>query len=700
MKTHRRRGGKAKAGLIVALVVALAIVVPVGLYFLGQIAFPNGTTGEDLSTPNTTALNAPTQANNSAPQVAGAAPQVQPRNRADGVIPAGARTMDLLVIDHDTKQPLPGIRIQTNGNGRLRPFRGTTGADGHVKLPIPADANPRYFNIRVTGRGYLDKRLEWAPFQPELGGQVLDTYTMEMERTTKISGKIVDDAGQPVAGASIELEFNKKYANPHEQVAYSAYNQRSPIKSGADGSWSFSGAPLNCDSIGLVAWDYQHVSDDFWIAQPFPLVSQLYDGTAVYTMHNGMTLAGVVTGPDGTPLAGVSVGRGQQRQSVNSIPARMTDAAGKFSYIFAPGQQVILTFTANGYAPEMKQLTMGSQAQTVNVSLSKGHRIFGKVVDGSGNGVANASFNLRSWRGFQTINANFQTDSSGRFHWNDAPADAVTFELNARGLRGMNEQVLQPDTENVIKLGTGSKVHGVVTDAITGKPIDKFILEFGIMWQEDQSVVWQGPGWGGDAAAVSPGKFDFTDEYEFPGIAVKVTASGYWPAESRIIKHSESGDINLELNLKPGQDLIATVRAPDGSSVAGALVVMAVPGNQPYIENFKDVRSQVAQQTTGADGKVDFPPGSETFKLVAMADAGYAEVDQAALAKSADITLAPWGRIEGRLMVGSKPGAGLGLALTQQRMAFDPSQPQVNNQVSITTDGEGKFVVDRITAGT
>jgi hypothetical protein len=321
------------------------------------------------------------------------------------------------------------------------------------------------------------------------------------------------------------------------------------------------------------------------------------------------------------------------------------------------------------------------------------------VVDGSGNGVRNAEFNLQSWRGFNTINTNFQTDASGNFHWNDAPADAVTFDVEAGGMRGINQQVLQPDKENIITLGAGAKVIATVTDVNTGQPIEKFHLIYGIKFNGDQPVNWQ-PQWNQDQGVQPGGKIAFTDEYPYPGIALKVEAPGYLPTESRVIQQSETGQIVLELKMKPGKDVVATVRSPDGNPVAGALVVMALPGNQAYIENFREERSQAEQQTSGADGKVDFPPQSGAFKLVAMGDAGYAEADQDAIAKSSDITLAPWGRIEGRVMVGSKPAAGLTLDVTRPQMGFDRNQPQVYHQISITTDGDGNFVVDRIPAGT
>ena len=73
-----------------------------------------------------------------------------------------------------------------------------------------------------------------------------------------------------------------------------------------------------------------------------------------------------------------------------------------------------------------------------------------------------------------------------------------------------------------------------------------------------------------------------------------------------------------------------------------------------YILNSRQGMNQgTPQQTSGADGMVDFPPQSGNFKIAVFADAGYAEVDQDDLAKSSDITLSPWGRIEGKMMIGS-----------------------------------------------
>ena len=686
--TGRPGGNATKTWLLIGLIVLLAVLVPVALYFVSTIPFTNGTTGSNLSVPDTGVVPVTAPPANMAPAAGAGRPAAST---------ATGKTMDLVLIDQVTKQPIPGLRVQNNLRVR---FNGTTDAEGRVHVPIPP-TNTQYFNIRISGKGYIAKRLVWATYDASLGGgDIPSTYTMTMEKGTKIQGTIVDDAGQPVAGATVFLDFNKKYSSPHEQVDINGNNRTRPIKSGDDGSWSFTGAPLNCDEISLGAWDYKHVTGDFLSPQPYPDVAKLYDGTATFVLHRGVTLEGVVTGPDGAPLAGASVAIGNERMASNAIPAQTTDASGKFSYQFDPGQQVILTVQAKGCAPEMKQMTMGARKQTLSFPLSKAHRIFGRVVDSNGKPVPNANFNLESWRGFRTITENFQADGSGNFHWNAAPADAVTFDINARSLRSVNLE-LSPDKENVVKLGAAIHIRGNVTDAKTGRPIDDFRLTLGIVFGEGQQINWQ-PQWNADIGKKPGGVFDVPDDWPYPGIAIRIEARGHLPVESRIVKPGD-GDAQLDFKMQPGKDVTATVHAADGSLVAGALAVMALPHQMAYIRDSRlSQNSGIPQQTSGADGVVDFPPQSGKFKIAVFADAGYAEVDSDDLAKSSDITLSPWGRIEGKMMIGSSPASGKNVDMYSQvqQMEYDPDEIRIQDGLSAVTDSDGKFVIERIPPGT
>ncbi len=73
--------------------------------------------------------------------------------------------------------------------------------------------------------------------------------------------------------------------------------------------------------------------------------------------------------------------------------------------------------------------------------------------------------------------------------------------------------------------------------------------------------------------------------------------------------------------------------------------------------------------TTGTDGRFTFPPTDDTFLLVAIGEAGYADASSDEFAKSGKLVLQPWGRIEGGVRIGPRSGSN-------QEVAFVPIRPK------------------------
>jgi hypothetical protein len=66
--------------------------------------------------------------------------------------------------------------------------------------------------------------------------------------------------------------------------------------------------------------------------------------------------------------------------------------------------------------------------------------------------------------------------------------------------------------------------------------------------------------------------------------------------------------------------------------------------------------------------------------------------------KSKDIQLVLWGRIEGKLMIGSRPGAGQTVVVNAQDSSAE-GQPRVHHDIRATTDNDGGFTFDRVPPG-
>ena len=84
--------------------------------------------------------------------------------------------------------------------------------------------------------------------------------------------------------------------------------------------------------------------------------------------------------------------------------------------------------------------------------------------------------------------------------------------------------------------------------------------------------------------------------------------------------------------------------------------------NDARIENGRLVANRVVGEAlhtqTGPDGRFRFQPQAKPVWVVAAHDAGFAARSPEELAASTDVTLAPWGRIEGVMKTGTKPAPG------------------------------------------
>jgi hypothetical protein len=187
-------------------------------------------------------------------------------------------TMDLIAIDAKTKKPISGLNI-VNG-GIPDTFKGTTRTDGHCDVPLPFQKIESWFAITLRGKGYASQRLAWgSQSAPE---DIPDQVTVELEKAVPVSGIVVDDAGKPVAGAKVSINFRQRFENPYERLDVGGSANIVVVTAGRDGRWSYAGAPPTPDSIWIA------VSDGRTTTQPttppafeqFEQITQLYDGTA------------------------------------------------------------------------------------------------------------------------------------------------------------------------------------------------------------------------------------------------------------------------------------------------------------------------------------------------------------------------------------------------------------------------------------
>jgi hypothetical protein len=141
--------------------------------------------------------------------------------------------------------------------------------------------------------------------------------------------------------------------------------------------------------------------------------------------------------------------------------------------------------------------------------------------------------------------------------------------------------------------------------------------------------------------------------------------------------------------------IAGTVRDVAGQPVAGAKIFIS--SKRGDFDAIRPPKPKDVLFTTAGDGKFAIAAPIGRFELIVHCDAGYAQVSDQALAHSTDVRITPWGRVEGRVIVGGKPVPNLAIR------TFEGSQPPgydtVTRQAQARTDAAGHFNFPRVPVG-
>jgi len=244
-----------------------------------------------------------------------------------------------------------------------------------------------------------------------------------------------------------------------------------------------------------------------------------------------------------------------------------------------------------------------------------------------------------------------------------------------------------------------TRVTGTAVDARTGKPIVTLSVIPGSMGGGDYVRHIRRE----DARNFSAGHFQTDLDHKIPARIIWVEAPGYLPYVSPTIGELET-QRTLDIQLRPAPPITGTVVTASGRPVKGASVLLASPFEKVQFFNGMYTEKEAAPGAvwTRSDdaGHFSLPPREGNFKVAVAADDGLAVVTGEDLAAGSIITLKPWGKIEGILMQGEKPWAGV-------KVGLDWVAPYVEGQTSVdyaydpvTTDKDGRFFFPRVHAYT
>jgi thiol-disulfide isomerase/thioredoxin/uncharacterized GH25 family protein len=626
---------------------------------------------------------------------------LEPSLNFDGVL-------KVRVVDKDTGAPLagadvyPGMTVDNHGLV-ADPILTSSNGVALVKYPV---SRTRSVSVRVSKAGYLGRIGNWE--RDNIPDYM--TYHLIASRAT-IGGVVLDEAGQPVAGA--EVRQNDYYFRARADDRPYLPNQSATT--GANGHWSIQGLPENYQDFGVTV-----THPDFPQAQFFAdgasrrglqgnhvSTADFFSGKAVLKLSSGGKLSGAVHNEAGHPVANALVFVGFDRFMRDAVQTN-TDDHGNFNLKNLGLGENYLTISAPGFAPEFRTVTLAADNVPQEVVLKPGRVVHGRVLDAVGKPVegANVSYDgLADRQGIyrgRTVEWKAQTDPAGQFTWDSAPAEPVLLSVAKSGYMALQWTPVQTGDTNIVTftLNGPLTIKGSVTDANTGEPLGKFIVTPG----------WPDGGGGGArfekqrASAGAAGRYEA--HFDNPIIIsqtpldfiFQISAPGYAPAQSRAIKPNE-GVVIWDVKLKKTPATVAQVKTADGKPAAGVSVFLVTPRSYLQLDG-AELSSQNQEDEsfqTDADGHFELPPQSGDFSLAAASPSGFALVPQTDFKNSLTLTLQPWGRIEGSLLNRGRPLSGRELFFF---IGGDDEQRNLWDKNPVTVDAQGHFTFPQVPAGT
>ncbi|MCY3926658.1 MAG: carboxypeptidase regulatory-like domain-containing protein [Acidobacteria bacterium] len=464
----------------------------------------------------------------------------------------------------------------------------------------------RATRLQATATGFLPERVDISA--ADLSNR--EEVRIGLTPSAPLRGLVTDEAGQPVAGASIRAE-------PRGDGVRSRFSLSSrPATSGSDGFFRVAEA--------LYGHAYRLTAQAAGYATSALDLPPLEPGMAVDPVHlvlsKGRRVLGSVVDSDGNPVAEAEVSLlwpldPSEFRSGFETPAGAAATDGRGVFVLpdtGPGGYEILVGHAD-YAhrpPSQVEVPAGeSDFDLGDFTLAAGGAVHGIVRDPDGEPVGGATIQAHERDRFESPVRTATTDADGRFRLVGFSSDLADLGVQASGYPVHIEPDVRVDRDDpvVIELQPGASIDGRVLDhggnGVSGVSV-RLRIEFDFSRRSDPRL-W-------DAVDGFPSRVtDQHGRFRFNGLA-----AGTWSAEASRgaegakldgIELIPGGGREIELPLRTRDRLIVTVVTEVGEPVADARIRVETPGE----------RFPTGSGRTDGSGRdvIDIDPGPATVQV-------------------------------------------------------------------------------------
>ncbi len=398
----------------------------------------------------------------------------------------------------------------------------------------------------------------------KLSGTDTASVTAKLVPGMELFGVVRDEAGKGLSDVAIAALPS---GSNGEAIDY--------MKTDADGKYRFEYLPIAGLKLRLSKEGYLRLSSDVaMIAAPG---GRQELNLTLPRRPDGGSVRGTVVDEDGKPVADALVVSGGP--SSKEARETTTDAQGRFRLddVFTEPRRS-LSIKAKRFAPQQLGFKPGDREHPaeLNVTLAKGHRIRGRVVDEQGRPLTGVSVYTN---GYGTVGRDIgqsTTDVEGRFEFDSLTA-VCPFTFNKNGYSDMDCVKLPLDgpEEVTVAMRSAGVIRGRVVDDRTGKPLSPFKVR--VTFSPDPtpnptpgvpnvSMLRGARVIGGEVFATRDGTFRLDDFVRDMPLQVTVEAEGYDRAVVRRVVALADRDA------KPVEFRLAPIDATSLLTIAGRLV--------------------------------------------------------------------------------------------------------------------------------
>jgi thiol-disulfide isomerase/thioredoxin len=619
------------------------------------------------------------------------------------------RSILIHVVGPDGR-PMAGVNVHRSVWTRKPGARGNvdraTDERGEARFELPEGMY--IFRLWARAEGHVPLFAHWEE-EDDPEETLPKEFTFRLERGTVIGGIIRDQDGRAIARATVEVSLDRK-GKSEPRVGPDGWLAEGSAASTTDaqGRWTLDNVPAGDDvEVNLKVGHPDYISDPQWGTlqkEQGVTMPALRARTATITMKGGISATGTVTDPEGKPVAGAVVVRGEDPYGEWGSQEVQTDAHGAYRLPPLPRGPLTITVVAQGWMPEQKKIDLQPGPKPVDFSLEPGKELRIRFIDRLGQSIPGVYVSLAKWRGNEALynhrhpnvlNTQIpnQAGDAGLYQWTWAPADAVTYSFGKEGYDSRDATLVADGKEQTITLQTVLRITGRVTDAATGRPIEKVTAipvvdySYGRLRVERQhKKVFPG------------GVYTIEGDQNRADAAyrVRIEAEGYRTAMSDAVRAGASRP-NVDFRLEPAPPVRGRFVDAQGQPVAGARVYLATTSQTLGIENqHEDGWPSNQKVATDGQGAFSFPAQFERYVVIVRHNtAGYAEVSCESDQQPGELALRAWARVEGRLIEAGRPVPSVWIHFAPLRPRSGGS-PHIQDGIMVETDRAGHFVFPRV----